>query len=42
MPQVEQIRSALTVRHEGRVPCHNDLLAANMVDDGERIWFIDY
>jgi thiamine kinase-like enzyme len=30
------------VRHEGRVPCHNDLLAANMVDDGERIWFIDY
>ncbi len=42
MPQVDQIRSALTVRHEGCVPCHNDLLAANMVDDGERIWFIDY
>jgi thiamine kinase-like enzyme len=42
MPQVDQIRSALTVRHEGYVPCHNDLLAANMVDDGERIWFIDY
>jgi thiamine kinase-like enzyme len=42
MPKVDQIRSALTVRHEGYVPCHNDLLAANMVDDGERIWFIDY
>jgi thiamine kinase-like enzyme len=42
MPKVDQIRSALTVRHEGYVPCHNDLLAANMIDDGERIWFIDY
>ncbi len=42
MPQVDQIRSALTVRHEGFVPCHNDLLAANIIDDGQRIWFIDY
>ncbi len=42
MPQVDQIRSAMTVRHEGYVPCHNDLLAANMIDGGERIWFIDY
>jgi hypothetical protein len=24
------------------VPCHNDLLAGNMIDDGERIWLIDY
>jgi thiamine kinase-like enzyme len=24
------------------VPCHNDLLAANIMDDGERIWFVDY
>ena len=24
------------------VPCHNDLLAANMIDDGERLWLIDY
>ena len=42
MPQVEQIRSALTVRHERRVPCHNDLLAANFIDDGRRVWLIDY
>lgn len=24
------------------VPCHNDLVAANMILDDERLWFIDY
>lgn len=24
------------------VPCHNDLLAANFLDDGEKIWIIDW
>ena len=24
------------------VPCNNDLLAANLIDDGDRIWVIDY
>jgi thiamine kinase-like enzyme len=24
------------------VPCNNDLLAGNFIDDGERIWLIDY
>jgi thiamine kinase-like enzyme len=24
------------------VPCHNDLLAANFIDDGTRLWLIDY
>jgi thiamine kinase-like enzyme len=38
----EQIHAALTVQSVGTVPCHNDLLAANIMDDGERIWFIDY
>ena len=23
-------------------PCNNDLLAANFIDDGERVWLIDY
>ena len=41
-PRVEIIRAALEVRAEGTVPCHNDLLAANILDDGRRIWFIDY
>jgi thiamine kinase-like enzyme len=24
------------------VPCHNDLLAGNFIDDGEKVWIIDY
>ena len=24
------------------VPCHNDLLAANFIDDGERTWIVDW
>jgi thiamine kinase-like enzyme len=35
-------RAALSVRDEGTVPCNNDLLAANFIDDGGRIWLIDY
>ena len=27
---------------EGTVPCNNDLLAENFIDDGDRIWLIDY
>ena len=37
-----QAQRALAVRPEGTVPCNNDLLAANFIDDGERIWLIDY
>jgi thiamine kinase-like enzyme len=25
-----------------RVTCHNDLLAANFIDDGERVWLVDW
>jgi thiamine kinase-like enzyme len=25
-----------------RVTCHNDLLAANFIDDGERLWLVDW
>ena len=42
MPQLEAARRALAVRDEGTVPCNNDLLAANFIDDGSRIWLIDY
>jgi len=42
MPRVERIRTALAARPEPTVPCNNDLLAANMIDDGERLWLIDY
>src|SRR5205823_10486656 len=42
MPQMEAARRALAVRAEPAVPCNNDLLAANFIDDGSRIWLIDY
>ena len=41
-PLVEQLEDALTARPEPLVPCNNDLLAANFIDDGSRVWIIDY
>ena len=38
----QQIRAALAVNAGPTVPCNNDLLAGNFVDDGEKIWLIDY
>jgi thiamine kinase-like enzyme len=37
-----RIQAALVARPLPTVPCNNDLLAGNIVDDGERIWLIDY
>jgi thiamine kinase-like enzyme len=42
MPIVDEICSALTVQATATVPCHNDLLAENFIDDGDRLWLIDY
>jgi thiamine kinase-like enzyme len=42
MPVVARIRACLAVRDEGTVPCNNDLLPGNILDDGERLWLIDY
>jgi thiamine kinase-like enzyme len=42
LPAVEAIRGALAVRPVPTVPCHNDLLPANVLDDGERLWIVDY
>jgi thiamine kinase-like enzyme len=41
-PQWERVRRALAVRTPATVPCNNDLLAGNFIDDGERVWLIDY
>jgi len=41
-PAVRRIEAALAVRDEGTVPCNNDLLPANLIDDNGRIWIIDY
>jgi len=37
-----RVRAALAVNDEGTVPCNNDLLAGNFVDDGDKLWLIDY
>jgi thiamine kinase-like enzyme len=42
MPEADRIAAALAVRQEPTVPCNNDLLAANFIDDGDRLWVIDY
>ncbi|MGB6579826.1 MAG: choline/ethanolamine kinase family protein [Streptosporangiaceae bacterium] len=41
-PQFTAAEKALAVRAEGTLPCNNDLLPANLIDGGERIWLIDY
>jgi thiamine kinase-like enzyme len=42
VPMVERMRIAMGAHPEPTVPCNNDLLAANFIDDGQRIWLIDY
>ena len=41
-PIVRRIEQVLRASSPGTVPCHNDLLAANILDDGERLWLVDY
>jgi thiamine kinase-like enzyme len=38
----DQVRKALAVSPRPTVPCNNDLLAANYIDDGDAVWLIDY
>jgi thiamine kinase-like enzyme len=40
--QFEAMRAALAIRPVPTVPCNNDLLAGNFIDDGDRVWLIDY
>ncbi len=42
MPAIPRIEAALAVHPLPTVPCHNDLLAENYLDDGERLWLVDY
>lgn len=42
MPAFDDVRRALAVGATGTVLCNNDLLAGNLVDDGARVWLIDY
>ena len=40
--KVDEIKKAMSVLFEGLVPCNNDLLPGNFIDDGQKIWLIDY
>ncbi len=42
MPTVRRIEQAMNVKPLETVPCNNDLLAENYIDDGEQLWLIDY
>ena len=42
LPPFATAEKALAARPTSTLPCHNDLLAANFIDDGDRIWLIDY
>lgn len=36
------MKNAFSVLDDGKVPCNNDLLPANFIDDGDKVWLIDY
>ena len=42
LPYSRRIETVIRASGEAIVPCHNDLLAGNCLDDGERVWLIDY
>jgi thiamine kinase-like enzyme len=42
MSTVERIEKAMFVNPLPTVPCNNDLLAENYIDDGKNLWLIDY
>jgi len=39
---IPRIEAALGVHRPTTLPCHNDLLAENYLDDGERLWLVDW
>lgn len=42
MPTVATMEQAMSVKPLASVPCNNDLLAENYIDDGKQLWLIDY
>ena len=42
LDRVPRIEAALARNAPATVPCHNDLLADNYLDDGERLWLVDW
>jgi thiamine kinase-like enzyme len=39
---IAKIEEAMSVNSLAPVPCNNDLLAENYIDDGKNLWLIDY
>jgi thiamine kinase-like enzyme len=37
-----ELAKVLTATDQTTVPCNNDLLAGNFIEDGDRMWLIDY
>lgn len=42
LDHISRIEAALAIHPIPTVPCHNDLLADNYLDDGDRLWIVDY
>ena len=42
LPRVRLIEAALAAHPLATLPCHNDLLAENYLDDGRKLWIVDY
>src|SRR5207342_2916500 len=42
MPTVAEVERAVGVNALPWVPCHNDLLAENYIDDDRQLWIIDF
>jgi thiamine kinase-like enzyme len=41
-PLIDRLEGVLAAGAAATLPCHCDLVAANIVDAGDRLWFIDY
>jgi thiamine kinase-like enzyme len=42
LDEIGEIERALGARPLPSLPCHNDLLAENYIDDGEQLWIVDF
>jgi thiamine kinase-like enzyme len=42
LDRIPPIEAAFAARPLATVPCHNDLLAENYLDDGARLWIVDF
>jgi thiamine kinase-like enzyme len=42
MPTLAEVETGVGVNALPWVPCHNDLLAENYIDDGRQLWIIDF